>query len=80
MKITNLNETYRSEAICTINSEKGVYRKLLKSGNKQAVLESLNNYKESADQIDINSWRSAFYKELRDKIDSFCEWLNTPDT
>ena len=78
IETNGLDEHYSSEALCTIDSEKKAYRNYLEKGKKE-VLTQLRIHKESADQRDINSWQSAFYCELCNKIDEFCDWLLTPD-
>ena len=79
IKINALDKTYKSKALDMLLSDKHSYRDTLTSG-KSALLASLKSHKDSADKRDINSWRSAVYCELYNKIDEFCEWLDTPDT
>ena len=79
ISINNLNDTYFSRALSTLNSQKSRFRELLHSAGKYSVSEDLLSFKKSADIRDINSWESAVYHSLNENIDDFCDWLDTPD-
>lgn len=75
MKIYDLQETFQSKALEEVDNIKGMYKKELIEGSVTQVELSLNEVKKSAESIDINSWKSALYRELERKVDEFCIWL-----
>ena len=54
----------------------GIYKKLLEKCGRDEVKESLSEHRRSCESIDRNSWRAALYRELENRVDEYCEWLN----
>lgn len=78
-KVFDLNATFSARAGEEIENCKGKYKKLLYECGIEDVRKDLIDNRDSFEQIDINSWRSALYRELVNKVHDYCEWLATSD-
>lgn len=75
MSINDLDNTFNSRAAEELENVKPMYKKELLLCSKEDVKASLIEALESAEEVDINSWKSALYRELLRKCDEFCDWL-----
>lgn len=75
MRINDLAATFNSRAEEELENIGGMYKKeLLVCGEKELEL-SLIEMKDSAEEIDVNSWKSALYRALLRRSIEFFEWL-----
>lgn len=75
MRITDLDATFNSRASEELDNVREMYKDELKVCGKAKIELSLTEVKNSAEKIDINSWKSALYRALIKKCDEFCNWL-----
>lgn len=75
MRITDLDTTFGSRAEEELENVRGIYKNEFLACGKNKLCESLSDVKNSAEKVDINSWKSALYRALVRDCDNFCEWL-----
>ena len=75
MRVNDLDSTFSSRAEEELENVKEMYKNELSACGKLKLEASLIEMKNSAEQIDINSWKSALYRALIRKCDEFCDWL-----
>ena len=75
MRINELDSTFSSRAEEELENVRGMYKRELLACGKSKVESSLIGAKNSAEEIDVNSWRAALYRGLISKCDEFCDWL-----
>ena len=75
MRITDLDNTFSSRAEEELENVRGIYKNVFLSCGKDKLCESLKEVKNSAEKVDVNSWKSALYRALVRDCDEFCEWL-----
>lgn len=75
MRITDLDATFSSRAQEELENVRGIYKNELLSCGENKLCESLKDVKDSAEKVDVNSWKSALYRALVRDCDEFCEWL-----
>ena len=75
MRITDLNTTFSSRAEEELENIRGIYKNEFLACGKNKLYESLSDVKNSAEKVDLNSWKSALYRALVKDCDNFCEWL-----
>lgn len=74
MKIHGLKASFESHAISEINSKKRNHLRFIKNTGDSLRTE-LQGERDSSEAEDINSWRSALYRELLRNIDKYTDWL-----
>ena len=75
MRINDLASTFNSRAEEELENVRGLYKNELLACGRQKIKTALVEIKESAEQIDVNSWKSALYRVLVRMCDEFCNWL-----
>lgn len=75
MRINDLDSTFSSRAEEELENVREMYKNELILCGKLNLKASLLEVKNSAEQIDINSWKAALYRALIIKCDEFCDWL-----
>lgn len=76
MRITGIDDTFSSRAEEELENVRGVYKSEFLTCGKNKLCESLIDVKNSAEQIDVNSWKAALYRALVRDCDEFCRWLS----
>lgn len=74
MSIHGLKASFESHAISEINSKKRNHLRFIKNVGNSLQTE-LQGELDSCEAEDINSWRSALYRELLRNIDKYSDWL-----
>lgn len=75
IEIYKLNEIYSTRAIDEIYSIKFSHEEKVKNKNEEMVRFLVEDARKSAEQSDMNSWKSALYRALEAQIDEYIEWL-----
>lgn len=75
MRINDLDSTFSSRAEEELENVKGIYKNELLACGESKLKSSLMEVRDSAEEIDVNSWKSALYRALLINCDEFCEWL-----
>ena len=75
MCINDLDSTFSSRAEEELENVMEIYKNELLACGKSKLVSSLMEVRNSAEKIDVNSWKSALYRALLIKCDEFCEWL-----
>jgi len=75
MRINGLDTTFNSRAEEELENVRGVYKKELLACGEMKLELSLIEMKDSAEEIDVNSWKAALYRALIRKSDQFFDWL-----
>ncbi len=75
MRINDLAATFNCRAEEELENVKKTYKNAVLSCGKDTVKLSLAEAKNSAEDVDINSWKAALYRALLNHCDEFCEWL-----
>lgn len=75
LDIYNLHTLYSSHAATEIEDNKQLWRKLLENAGDKALLESMQEFRESAERNDMNSWKAALYRGLEKNLKKLKEWL-----
>lgn len=78
MKVHGLKANFESRSTSEINARKRNHFVSAKSG-KKFLRKEIELEKESCESEDINSWRSALYRELLKNCDAYFEWLKMLD-
>ncbi len=79
LEIFKLNDTFTAKADEEINNSKYGHQELLRRCGPEIFETALKEYKQGCEKYDINSWKSALYRELVRKIQDYCEWLTSSD-
>lgn len=72
--LLDLKASFESHAISEINSKKRNHLRFIKNTGDSLRTE-LQGERDSSEAEDINSWRSALYRELLRNIDKYTDWL-----
>ena len=75
LTIYDLNATFMSRASEELNNCLEFYLKLYRECGAKSVEKTLIDCKMGCEKNDINSWKSALYRELVRLADAFCDWL-----
>ena len=75
LRVFDLNATFTAKALEEIDNCKSLYQNLLKECGQEMVRRDLVERKNSYEFNDVNSWRSALYRELIRKVNKYCHWL-----
>ncbi|MCR4677545.1 MAG: HNH endonuclease [Lachnospiraceae bacterium] len=75
LRVFDLNATFTAKALEEVDNCKYQFQELLKECGLEAVKKDLTGRKNSYEHNDVNSWRSALYRELVRKVNDFCHWL-----
>ncbi len=70
-----LHKLYSAHAAQDIESNKLMWLKILTVASPEALRAAIIDTKESAEENDLNSWRSALYRGLADNFEAFLNWL-----
>lgn len=75
LELFDLAQTFQAKALEEIDNCKPQHQKLYRSCGADKLKEALIDCRDSYEQSDKNSWRSALYRELILKLDEYCMWL-----
>ena len=75
IKVNHLQNTFASRALTELNSVKHRYKKMLFNVSLKEFESDLKETCESAEEDDLNSWKSALYRALLLQIEDYRNWL-----
>lgn len=76
IKVNRLQNTFASRALTELNSVKRRYKKMLSNVSLKEFESDLKEVCESAEEDDLNSWKSALYRALLLQIEEYRDWLS----
>ncbi len=75
-----LHKLYSAHATQEMENNKSMWIKLLEVASPESLKAAIDDTKESSEENDLNSWRSALYRGLSKHFEMFTEWLNKSNT
>ena len=79
LTVFDLNATFSARACEEIDNCKYEYKALLQTCGIGEVYDALVEHRNSCEINDMNSWKSALYRELSKKTREYCNWLANGD-
>lgn len=76
IKIYKLDTLFAVQANSEIENNLFMWKKVLKESSQSQLYKYIEGAKESAEHIDLNSWKAALYRALYNQFGEFVEWID----